>query len=51
LGEWSALIEDGDPGSAMMEFEGQGKADNTAAGDADVRACCRGMHKDKFSWI
>ena len=45
LGEGSALIEDGDPGSAMMEFEGEREADDAAAGDADIRTCGRGMHR------
>jgi hypothetical protein len=51
LREWNALLKNGNPGSAMMEFEGERKADDAAAGDADVRTRCRGMHKDKFSWI
>jgi hypothetical protein len=35
----------------MMEFESERKANDAAAGNADVRTEGRGMHKDKFSWI
>lgn len=38
LGEGSAAVEDGDAGSAVMEFEGEGEADDAGSGDADVGA-------------
>src|SRR5216683_3146203 len=38
LREGSTLIEDGYTGAAAVEFEGERKADDAGAGDADVRA-------------
>ena len=41
LGEGEAGFEDGNVGSAVMEFEGEGEADDPGAGDTDVRV----LHK------
>ena len=38
LGERSGAIEDSDAGSAVVEFEGEGEADDAGSGDADVGA-------------
>jgi hypothetical protein len=51
LGEWGTLIKDGDSCSAMVEFEGERKADDASSSDTDIRTWCRGMHKNKSSWI
>jgi hypothetical protein len=41
FGEWGAAVEDDDAGSPMVEFEGEGEADDAGSGDADVGA----LHK------
>jgi hypothetical protein len=38
FGEGGAAIENGDAGSAVVEFEGEGEADDAGSGDADVGA-------------
>lgn len=39
--EGGAAIEDGDAGSAFVEFEGEREADDASSGDADIGA----LHK------
>jgi hypothetical protein len=36
FGEWGRAVEDGDAGAAVVEFEGEGEADDAGSGDAYV---------------
>src|SRR5215469_4437228 len=36
FGEWNGLIQHGDAGAVVMEFEGKGEADDACPGNADV---------------
>ena len=36
FGEGDRAIEDGNTGSAAVEFEGEGETDNAGSGDADI---------------
>ncbi len=37
FGEWHALVKDGDAAAAVVEFKGEGEANDTGSSDAKVR--------------
>jgi hypothetical protein len=45
LGEWGTPVEDSYAGSAMVQFKGEGEADDAGTSDTDIWRGVGAMHK------